>query len=146
MDLLINELLKAAQAAQSGIQESILRALQKVLLTPGISAIEAKTFEGLATNIFAYLESDDDGTRNAAAVLFGVMSKIAPDDLLAANVNTLCGNSDASKSLKQRTGAMAALRYVIYFAYDRVKAKFGSQIVLITQRNLADQAVRTKLR
>ncbi len=138
VDLLITELLAAAHTAQASVQESILRALQKVLLTSG-ATVDAKTMRALSTGLFELLEHDEELTRNAAAVLFGVLAKFAAEDLLQSLMGTLLG--DASKGLKQRIGFMAAVRFVVYFAYDRVKAKYSSQIVLLTQRGLADEVV-----
>ncbi|KAG0555734.1 hypothetical protein KC19_11G000200 [Ceratodon purpureus] len=127
VDPLVGDLLTGLQAAEGGVREATLVALEGVMAHAGMS-VSAPVNARLLSSLQAMLSSEEDVVRTSAAKTLGIVSQHVGDAEFSAFLHVMCTVSP-SQAWTLRHGCTLALASTLRHASARVS---GSQTLLLT--------------
>eukprot|EP01117_Protostelium_nocturnum_P009440 TRINITY_DN3367_c0_g3_i1.p1 TRINITY_DN3367_c0_g3~~TRINITY_DN3367_c0_g3_i1.p1 ORF type:complete len:2582 (-),score=1035.41 TRINITY_DN3367_c0_g3_i1:96-7841(-) len=110
LDPLITELLNNISSSEGSIQETLLTALQKVLLKAG-SNISSEVMSKVGSSLIQLLENDEENIRLFAAKSLGAYSKTISESQLNSVVSSLLKDQN---SWQQKHSHSLALKSILY--------------------------------
>jgi hypothetical protein len=123
VDPLVTELMSGINEATGGVQEAMLGALQRVLISAG-DKVKPDILSKIAPTLFELLQSDDEHTRTIVARCLAAYSKFcSPDEferIIKTELSVEAGDVKAQWKLRQ--AYTLTLDYILRFAAERVRS------------------------
>jgi len=123
VDPLVTELMSGINEATGGVQESMLAALQRVLLSAG-DKVKPDILAKVAAPLFEMLSAEEENMRVRVSKCLAAYSKYCPSDeferIIITELSVEAG--DVKAQWKIRHAFASTLHYIIRYAGDRIQA------------------------